>query len=228
MTKPMAAAMADPRDPIDEGDVDNAQRVKRVLKLSGLAFVLIFLVGVGTGLTHASLEDGGFTLLSGAILGLVVLVALACVWFLYRLALAPTGEAPPTRKERLNRTILTLCGALGFGIAMLMLAAQDSPDLANGLISNDPLPPGIAIVLLVLIGIILPILSFIWHRSAVDEQEMAAYKDGALWGINVFMMGAPLWWIAWRGGFAPVPDMIVLYFATVFVMAGVWMWKKYR
>ena len=223
MTKPMAAAMAE-----RHGDVDNGQRVKRVLKLGGLVFAVVFLAGIGTGFTYAVLEDGGFTLVSGAILAGVVLLALTCAGLALRLLTAPNNEGPPTAKERLNRNILVACGAMGFAIAILMMFTQGETGLADGLLTNDPLPPGIAIIMLVLIGVVLPILSFIWHRSAVDEQEVAAYKDGALWGLNVFMLGTPVWWIAWRGGFVPAPDMIFIYFATVFVMGGVWMWKKYR
>ena len=228
MTKSAVAAMDDLHRDVDLGDVDNGQRVKRVLKLGGLVFAFVFLVGIGTGITYASLEDGGFTLVPSIILGVVVLLALACAWLGLRIMTAPTGEAPPTAKERLNRNLLVACGALGFVMAMLMMFTQDGPDLTNGLLSNEPLQPGIAIVLLVLMGVLLPILSFVWHRSAVDEQEVAAYKDGALWGLNVFMLGLPVWWIAWRGDFVPAPDMIFVYFATIFVMGAVWMWKKYR
>jgi hypothetical protein len=113
-------------------------------------------------------------------------------------------------------------------MSMLLMFTQDGPNLTAGLLSNEPLQPTVAIVLLVLMGVVLPIISYVWHRSAVDEQEVAAYKDGALWGLNVFMLGTPIWWIAWRGGFVPAPDMIFIYFATVFVMGAVWMWKKYR
>jgi hypothetical protein len=224
----MAAAMAELHDDLDHGDVDNGQRVKRLLKIAGLTFAIVFLSGIATGVAYASIEEGGITLITGAIVGAVVLLALACFWLILRMLNAPTGEAPPTPKERLNRNIMVACGALGFVIALLMMFAQNGPDLTHGLLSNDPLQPAIAIVLLLLLGVVLPVLSFVWHRSAVDEQEIAAYKDGALWGINVFMIGAPLWWIAWRGGFVPAPDFIILYFATITVMGAVWMWKKYR
>lgn len=223
MTRPAVAAM-------DElhGDVDNKQRVKRVLKIAALAFGAVFLAGIGAGVAAGSLEHGGITLVTGAIIGVVALLALACLGLVIRILNAPTGEAPPTARERLNRNILVACGTLGFVTALLMMFTEGGPDMANGLLTNEPLQPAIAIALLVLMGVVLPILSFIWHRSAVDEQEIAAYKDGALWGINVFMIGAPLWWIAWRGGFLPMPDGIVLYFATITVMGAVWMWKKYR
>ncbi len=223
MTKPATAAMDDL-----PADVDNKQRVKRVLKIAGLVFAAIFLAGIGTGVTAASLEREGITLVTGAIIGAAALLALTCLWLALRVANAPTGEAPPTRKERLNRNILAACGLLGFVAAILMMFVQGDTDVTRGLLSNEPLQPGIAIALLVLIGVVLPILSFVWHHSAVDEQEIAAYKDGALWGINVFMIGGPVWWIAWRGGFLPAPDGIIIYFAAITVMGVVWMWKKYR
>jgi hypothetical protein len=220
--------MADPRHQVGDGDVDNRQRVKRVLKIAGLTFLIVFLAGIATGVGMKAVERGSLSLFSGALIGGAVLLALGCLWWVLRILNAPTGEAPPTRKERLNRNILVACGALGFIISLLMMFTQGGPDLTRGLLSSEPLEPAIAIALLVLMGVVLPILSFVWHRSAVDEQEIAAYKDGALWGINVFMIGAPIWWIAWRGGFLPAPDGIILYFATITVMGAVWMWKKYR
>ncbi len=228
MTRPAVAAMDELHGEVDHGDVDNAQRVKRVLKIGGLIFAAIFLAGIGTGVAAGALERDGITLVTGAIIGGVVLLALTCLWLVIRMLNAPTGEAPPTAKERLNRNILLACATLGFVTALLMMFTEGGPGLADGLLSNEPLQPAIAIVLLVLMGVVLPILSFVWHRSAVDEQEIAAYKDGALWGLNVFMLGLPIWWIAWRGGFLPAPDMILIYFSTIFVMGAVWMWKKYR
>lgn len=222
MTNSTVTAMAD-----EFGDVDNGQRVKRILKVSGLLFAAIFLAGVCAGAVAAATQKGGVTMLIGAIVSVAALLAAACLWLAYRIGTAPSGEAPPTRKERLNRNILVACGALGGLMAMLMMFTQDGPDLTHNLLSNEPLQPAVAIVLLVLLGVVTPLLSFVWHRSAVDEQEVAAYKTGALWGINVYMIGAPIWWIGWRGGFLPAPDGVILYFATVPTMAVVWMWKKY-
>lgn len=210
------------------GDVDNGRRVRRILAISGLTFAICLLAGIAGGMTVAALEQGGITLVTGAGIAVAALLVLACLWLILRMLNAPTGEAPPTPKERLNRNILVACGALGFVSALLMMFTVKGPDLTKGLLSNEPLQPAIAIALLILFGIVVPVLSYVWHRSAVDEQEEAAYKTGALWGINVFMLGAPIWWVAWRGGFLPAPDGFVLYFATIAVMGAVWMWKKYR
>ena len=41
------------------------------------------------------------------------------------------------------------------------------------------------------------------------------------------MIGAPVWWFAWRGGFAPEPDGVIIYAVTVSVLGIIWIWKKY-
>jgi hypothetical protein len=41
------------------------------------------------------------------------------------------------------------------------------------------------------------------------------------------MIGAPVWWFAWRGGFAPEPRGVIIYVATVSVLGIIWIWKKY-
>ena len=53
-----------------------------------------------------------------------------------------------------------------------------------------------AVILLPLPGCI----SLYWHLHVADEQEAAAYSRGALLGIYVFWIGAPVWWLLWRGG----------------------------
>jgi hypothetical protein len=133
-----------------------------------------------------------------------------------------------TRKERLNRNILFLCAALG-GVMGLGMSLAGDGGLADGggLFSNAPLPTWLAVVLVLIIGLVVPIISFFWHRT-VDEQEADAYKTGALWAFYVYGVGAPIWWLSWRGGFAPEPSGIAIYFATMLTVLIVWTWKKYR
>jgi hypothetical protein len=79
-----------------------------------------------------------------------------------------------------------------------------------------------------LIGLLLPAVSIYWHRHATDEVEADAYKTGALYALNVYMIGAPVWWFLWRGGLAPAPDGIAIYFITVATVGVIWLYRKYR
>ena len=109
-------------------------------------------------------------------------------------------------------------------MGMLLVASGGSSPLF--MFSDQPLPPLTAALVIAVIVLILPV-SLYWQR-VVDEQEADAYKTGALWGIYVYWIGAAVWWFAWRGGFAPEPNGILIYFATIFTVGAIWLWKKYR
>jgi hypothetical protein len=94
--------------------------------------------------------------------------------------------------------------------------------------SNTAMPPVLAIILSIAIGVILPAITLYWHKRVVDEQEEAAYRVGVLIAIYAFWFIAPVWWFLWRGGMLPQPDGIALYVMTMFVALIVWFRKKYR
>jgi hypothetical protein len=138
-----------------------------------------------------------------------------------------SGEEPLTPKERLNRNLLLACAGIGgaMGAAMVMFGGEGITE-GRSLFADAPLPTWLAIVLVLVIGLVVPVISVFWHRT-VDEQEADAYKVGTLYGFYVFAILAPVWWFAWRGGFAPEPSGVLIYFATMFTVGVVWMWKKY-
>lgn len=212
-----------------ESDGIAARRFWRWLRVFGLGTAMIFLAGVGAGFLIGHLEhQGGFSLRPALILGLILILVVGCLWLMVRELRAPTGEEPLTPKERLNRNILLGCVILGGVIGIVMsLAAEGGVTSAGGVFSNDPLPTWLAVVLVVTLGVGTPVISYFWRRT-VDEQEADAYKTGALYSFYVYGIGAPLWWLSWRGGFAPEPSGIVIYFATIFTALIVWTWKKYR
>jgi len=209
-----------------------ASRFGRWARIVGLSLVAVFLVGVGGGVIAAHMDHGGgVSMTFAALLAGVALALAGVVWLLLRNIKRPTGEEPLTKKERLNRNLLISSGAIG-GVmgAMVVLALIASGEkITPGLAFSDaPLPTAVAIVLVVILGLIVPALSYYWHRSAVDEQEADAYKTGALWGLYVFMIGGPVWWFAWRGGFAPEPNGMIIFFAVMITAGVIWFWKKYR
>ena len=219
---------------VEHKDMDEAKdigsaRLWRWLRIVGLSLLVLFMVGVVAGFLAAHVDRGhGFTTKSIAVLGGIVVGALLCGWLLLRELRKPTGEEPLTPRERTNRNLLIACGALG-GVmgAGIMLAGGGLEAGKWPLFSNDPLPTWVAAVMVAIIGGLLPVISYFWHRT-VDEQEADAYKTGALYALYVYMLGAPIWWFAWRGGFAPEPNGTIIYFATVLTVGAVWIWKKYR
>lgn len=212
-----------------EADEIAVSPLRRWLRLYGLATGALFFIGVAFGFLNAHFREGGeWTAPLFAIIAAIVVAALVCAWSLARALRKEAKEEPLTRREKLNRRILIASQALGVGTVLVL--ALSSPDGMphTMLLSEAPLPVGAAILLIIVTGLLLPALSVSWHRSAVDEQEAAAYKSGALMGLYLFMIGAPVWWFAWRGGFAPEPNGFIIYAAVILTVGVIWTWKKYR
>ncbi len=164
-----------------------------------------------------------------AALGIFVAIIAGLSYSIRRNALRlKQSEYPLTRREKLNNMILVGCGLFGGAMAVILsLSATDSTE-TQSVFSNAPISPVIALVLAFAIGILLPLLSYYWHKKVIDEQEEAAYREGALVAIYAFWFVAPVWWLLWRGGMLPEPNGIALYMMTTFVALIVWSWKKYR
>jgi len=208
---------------MDESGRSGTSTLWRRVRITALIVVLLFLSMMALGFTVAKLRHGyGLTTTNVIEITLVALAMLGCGWLLVRQVRAPTGEDPLTRQERLNRNVSVASGVVGFALVVAMSLA----DGGKGAFSNDPLPPAAAILLILVTGVLVPAISLYWHRI-IDEQEADATKTGALGALYVFAIGAPVWWLAWRGGFVPPPDGFIIYFATLTVVGAVWLWKKY-
>ena len=143
--------------------------------------------------------------------------------------LTPNKEtkAPLNKKERLNRNLLITLGALG-GISGLVLGVLEADGETALLMSNTPLPTGIAVGIAFVWLVIVPVIAWFWHTRAIDEQEASAYRDGGYYAAYAYLILAPTWWLLWRGGLVPEPDGVGIYFAFALIWTAVWFWKKYR
>ena len=110
-------------------------------------------------------------------------------------------------------------------IGLVLTLAGPSPFSA---FSDAPLPPALAVGLALPIAVLLPLLCLYWHRWVADEQDAAAYGKGALIGLYTYFIGAPTWWLLWRGGLLPAPDGILIYLAIITITGIIWLWAKYR
>jgi hypothetical protein len=213
-------------------DVDeNADRNgRRILWMSLCGLGIIMILGAITGFLSAHMSEGGgplniasYTVLA-ALMSVTLLLAFV-IWKLFR-QMKRSDQKVPQREKVYNRFLI---GSFTFGgITGLVLALTGGFDETEaGLISNDAMSPTLAIVLSIAIGVIVPAITLYWHKHAVDEQEEAAYRFGALIAMYAFWFIAPVWWLLWRGGMLPEIDGIALYFMTIFVALIVWFWKKY-
>lgn len=190
-----------------------------------VSLVTLLLCAMAAGWTLAKLQYGHALTKNDLVEVTVVSLALLGCGLLLVRDVKQLRKDPLRRQERVNRNLLIMAGMLGAVLAVTMILAGGSP--GDGALSNEPLPPVAAILLILVLGVLVPALSFYWHRI-IDEQEADASKTGALFAFNAYAIGAPVWWLAWRGGFVPPPDGFIIYFATTAVMTLVWLWKKYR
>ena len=211
---------------MDESDRGRPSTLWRLARIGALSGVLCFLTLALAHYVSSELNDANGLDLTNPLAIAFFVLALGCAWLLVRQIRMPAGEAPLTRQERLNRNfhIASAVAAIVLAIAMLPGFTDDS---GGGLLSNDPLPPTDVILPILVFGVLGPAISFYWHRI-IDEQEADAYKSGALVAFYVFASGAPVWWLAWRGGFVPRPDGIIIWLVTISIASGIWLWKKYR
>lgn len=135
-----------------------------------------------------------------------------------------------TPRERRSNAILLGAALLGvaIAIALALSGSATGPHRLSDNILHAAIPPVLAMILAIVVAIIVPLLSEYWARKVADEQEMSAVRDGAYFAFYVYGCGAPAWWLLSRGGLAPAPDGIIIYYATILVFSVVWLWKKYR
>jgi hypothetical protein len=190
--------------------------------------------GVITGFIAARQEHGGgamsgrdLLILAGA--GLFVLGCLYAGWrAVLSLRAASAAGGPPTPREGRYRMVMILAGLLGGAISLTLVLQNDALTGTPLSLLNGPLSPGVAIALALLVGVLLPALSIYWHLRAIDEQEAAAYNKGALFAMYAYWVGAPVWWLLWRGGLVAAPDGVLIYVATAIIATVTWFWAKYR
>lgn len=210
----------------DEREVGG--RLGRIALIAAASIVAVFGIGLFAGVIAAHVERGGGAPSASmvgvlAVAGLLAAGAAFLAWRQIGAMAKETGAA--TARERRNRNVLIVCGALGGAMGATLSLIGPTPFSA---FTNDPLPAWFALALAAVMLLLIPALSLYWHQRVVDEQEAAAYSKGALLGLYVFWIGAPTWWLLWRGGLVPAPDGVLIYFATIFVAGSVWMWAKYR
>ncbi|MEQ1689526.1 MAG: hypothetical protein ABL874_13220 [Sphingopyxis sp.] len=140
-------------------------------------------------------------------------------------------KEPLTPREARNRNILILCMLLGGVIAAALIAGEQMMGGqryygGSAGVFSGALPPLLTIALAGVWGIVLPIISLLWLR-VIDEHERAAYRDGAEVAAFAYLIGAPIWWILWRGGLVAAPDGVFIFLTFNVIYLAVWLWRKF-
>ena len=214
-----------------ENDASNGRSVLWIL-LAGLGIVMT--AGAIAGFVSGHEGKGAFSGLAiGVIAGFIVIIT-ALAFAIWRNArkLKTSGE-PMTKREKLNRDIILACGLLGglMGAAMAATGILNAPDEAAdpfAILFDGPLPVAAALLLAFFWAVIMPVIAWFWHTRAIDEQEASAYRDGGYYAAYAYLILAPAWWLLWRGGLAPEPSGVAIFFTFTLIWSAVWFWKKYR
>jgi hypothetical protein len=213
----------------DHDEADNSNGRSTIwMMLAGLGIVMTGGAVVGYFSEMSSEGDDPFSIPGIIAMAIFVAIIGGLGYAVWRNAkkIRANGE-PLSRREKLNNWIVIGSSLLGGMMALILsvsgTVSAESPDI----FSNAPILPSVALLLAFIVGVLLPLVSYYWHKKVVDEQEEAAYRTGALLAMYAFWIVAPVWWLLWRGGMLPAPDGVALYLMTSFIALIVWSWKKY-
>ena len=121
------------------------------------------------------------------------------------------GE-PDTPRGRRMRWVLIGSGLIGAAATWPISAASSQMD-GNPLFGNEPVPSWAAAGALAVWAIAMPFL-IVAARRNMDEVARNAQEFSMSIAFQVFGYAAPIWWLGWRGGFLPRPDVMILFIAT--------------
>ena len=216
----------------DEMANNNGRRMLWVI-VSGLGIMMT--AGAVAGYLAAHEAQGGGALGTAGIVTLCVCAAIItglafAIW--RNVSKMKASNEGLTRREKLNRNMIygfvLVGGAIGLLPAFYDTSVGNSDTGPALILADSPMPPVVALMLVFFWAVIMPIIAWFWHKRAIDEQEASAYRDGGYYAAYAFMIGAPMWWILWRGGFAPEPDGVAIFMLFASLWTAVWFWKKYR
>ncbi len=207
-------------------------RLASVFGLVGSSLGAIFLAGASVGFFSAHdpsrpLSTAGLLVGMGLVGGTVLCLGLAVRTVLGISRSARTEIVAPSVRK--GRTLTVLSALLGAVIAVIMLIGQSQGIGASplSLFSDAPLQGWAAIALIALTCTALPWITWAWHR-AIDEHELDAYREGALYGLYAYSLLSFCWWLGARAGLLPSVNGVAVFMVTYTVWGAVWLWKRYR
>jgi hypothetical protein len=144
-------------------------------------------------------------------------------YFLWRWLPDFTMGEPDTPRGRRIRWTLVGCGLVGGVSTVPLINTQEGGTLLFG---NGPVPATSALITLAIWALIIPVLMIVFRRNA-DEVTREANNFGFSVGFQAFAYAAPVWWMGWRGGFVPQPDVMILLIASLVVATLANLWKQF-
>jgi hypothetical protein len=133
------------------------------------------------------------------------------------------GELLERRRRRRKLLIVGALAAVG-GIGGGIVGGQEADrlfDLAH------TWPPILCLVLALLLPVTVGIGKWIL-RGQVDEFERLAKLRATHVGASLFLIGYPIWFLLWKGGFVPEPQHVVIYAVMLVVMLFASLFYRFR
>ena len=196
--------------------------------LAGLLFILGlgFAVGVASDLAARPAETADYALGFG-----ILVVLTLCGWLAMR-NLRGVFHAVGRPSSKTGKAQWITIASLGLGLILgIVLTSVSGSDVYPGIFSagggdDASLPIWFVVLALLVMLVLVPIITVIYHRNA-DEHETRAMADGGLIAGYAYIQIAGSWWLAWRGGIAPEPDGYILFWGYVAVWLIVANYRKY-
>jgi MFS family permease len=124
------------------------------------------------------------------------------------------------RRKLLIIGALAMVGGVGGGI----VGGHEADrlfDLAH------PWPPTLCLILALLLLVAVGIGKFAL-RGQIDEVELLTKLKATHVGASLFLIGYPIWFLLWKGGFVPEPQHVVIYAVLLVVMLLASLFYKFR
>ncbi|MEM9312744.1 MAG: hypothetical protein AAGA34_14985 [Pseudomonadota bacterium] len=169
------------------------------------------------------LTSGGTPNLLIALIGTPLMVLTG--YYLYRTMPDFTMGEPNTKRGNQSRSIMVAVVLVGLAIGFPIITA-DSEQGGALLWSNGPIPATAALAALLIWAAALPILHFA-GRHYGDEHTVGVHDFSMMVAGSLFYYLAPIWWIGWRGGFFPQPDVMVLFVIALIAATVANYWKRF-
>lgn len=123
------------------------------------------------------------------------------------------GEALERARQRRKRAVLGALFAVG-AIGGAVVGAREADRLFD---LAQPWPPLLCLALAIGFLIAVAAGSFVLSRE-MDEVERLAKLKATRAGASVYILGYPLWFLLWKGGFVPEPRHVALFAATILAL----------
>jgi MFS family permease len=124
-----------------------------------------------------------------------------------------SGEILERRRHRRKLLIIAALGLVG-GIIGGTIGAREGDQL---FVLSHPWPPMLSLAAAATLLVAVIVGSVALTRE-LDEVEQLARLKGVKAGANVFLIGYPIWFLLWKGGFLPEPMHVALFFGTLIAM----------